>query len=761
MAFATGQAAARAGHRAGLAAARRAACWPCRCPRATPPHVLRAGRRRGPHASATRSWRWAAPSPPPPRPPGPAPDGRRPRRADGPAGRAGPRGQVPEREPRPEPRAGAHLPRGRRDPRRRRRRGLPRRRRGRLVVEATFGLPPEAIGYRLEPGQGLAGRVAEQDRPLLTNDYQELADRPDVPAFGEVRGCAGGADALGRRAARRAGRGLSPRPPRHRRGARPARGLRRAGRGRVPQRQRPRRPGAGRAHGRPDRLPEPRRACRRRCGARSSAASAPATGSRWCWWTWTTSSRSTRSTATWWATRCCAAWATRCARPCAPTTWWPATAATSSRRRDRRRRGRGRRGGRPRAGRRARGRWRSCARRRAPRAPAPAWPSGRRARPAPALIERADRALLFGKQQGEQGAGQLGSTSCPRASAPARSRRREARRRPSRRRTPLARPRREQTERAAQAHAPARARQRAGHAAGRHDRPARRSWTPRWRSCTAPSATTCAPIVRIRDDDYVESAAGRGEPFARLGDAGLVPAARRRLIGRCLRERRPVIDGRRDRASPTTCPAGETEGVRSELVVPLWVGDELWGAINIEETRPGPSTRTTRGSCRPWPTRSARRCARPRSTSSWTAPTSAPPRRWPAALEAKDSYTAEHSRAVVERARRSGARLGLEARPAHPALRGDLPRHRQDRRARRRPHQARPADAGTSAAEIERHTIVGERILSSVDFLADVLPLVRHEHERWDGARLPRRPARRGRSRSARASSWPATPTTP
>ena len=72
-----------------------------------------------------------------------------------------------------------------------------------------------------------------------------------------------------------------------------------------------------------------------------------------------------------------------------------------------------------------------------------------------------------------------------------------------------------------------------------------------------------------------------------------------------------------------------------------------------------------------------------------------------------------------------------------------------------------PADRGASAREIERHTIVGERILSTVPFLEDVLPLVRHEHERWDGRGYPdglegeRDPAR------ARGSSSPATPTTP
>ena len=38
---------------------------------------------------------------------------------------------------------------------------------------------------------------------------------------------------------------------------------------------------------------------------------------------------------------------------------------------------------------------------------------------------------------------------------------------------------------------------------------------------------------------------------------------------------------------------------------------------------------------------------------------------------------------------------------------------------------------------MERHTIAGEQILAPVEFLAGVRALVRHEHERWDGAGYP------------------------
>ena len=81
----------------------------------------------------------------------------------------------------------------------------------------------------------------------------------------------------------------------------------------------------------------------------------------------------------------------------------------------------------------------------------------------------------------------------------------------------------------------------------------------------------CA-VVRIRDDDYVEDELGWCQPR----DAG--------LIGRCLRERRPVVTGDVS-AEPEYQVTPETAAVQSELVVPLLVGGELWGAINLEEVR--------------------------------------------------------------------------------------------------------------------------------------------------------------------------------
>ena len=69
---------------------------------------------------------------------------------------------------------------------------------------------------------------------------------------------------------------------------------------------------------------------------------------------------------------------------------------------------------------------------------------------------------------------------------------------------------------------------------------------------------------------------------------------------------------------------------------------------------------------------------------------------------------------------------------------------------------------------MERHPVIGWEILRDIDFLGDAKLVVRHHHERWDGARLSRRaggrghPARgaalRGRRHARRADDRPALP---
>jgi GAF domain-containing protein len=91
----------------------------------------------------------------------------------------------------------------------------------------------------------------------------------------------------------------------------------------------------------------------------------------------------------------------------------------------------------------------------------------------------------------------------------------------------------------------------------------------------------CA-VIRIRDDDRVDALAVRGSPFIDLAMREWSQPIEDGMIGRCLRERAPVLVND-VRVSPDYQSTPETADVRSELVAPLMVEGAVWGAINLEE----------------------------------------------------------------------------------------------------------------------------------------------------------------------------------
>ncbi len=354
------------------------------------------------------------------------------------------------------------------------------------------------------------------------------------------------------------------------------------------------------------------------------------------------------------------------------------------------------------------------------------------------LIERADRALLYGKQEGERG--QVSSVDeLPEGYRPGRFRR------------PEDPPPVEQ---------PAAAAEDGWSDAGREQAERLRTRTrqlalanalgTRLAGMTDPEAIldaavdelhrafgyyVCA-IVRVRDDGYVESVAGRGDPYVRLGEQRWRRPREAGLIGRSLRERRPVMENDAH-SQPDYDPMPESFGVHAELVVPLWVGEALYGAIDIEETS---HDAFDDDDVRLVQTVADQVGAALRSATLYKQLDSAyvgTVQALAGALETKDSYTTAHSRAVVEHAYAVGRRLGLadgELRNLRfAAIFHDIGKVavRDDVLAKSGPLSAE------ERSQIQAHAVVGERILSSVEFLAEVLPLVRHEHERWDGRGYP------------------------
>lgn len=90
--------------------------------------------------------------------------------------------------------------------------------------------------------------------------------------------------------------------------------------------------------------------------------------------------------------------------------------------------------------------------------------------------------------------------------------------------------------------------------------------------------------ARLTADGQVESLAARGVLAERLMETWR-QSARLGLIGRALRERMPVVIGD-VLAEPDYRPTDETWAVRSEACIPVWVGNRLWGVLDVEDEQP-------------------------------------------------------------------------------------------------------------------------------------------------------------------------------
>jgi len=107
------------------------------------------------------------------------------------------------------------------------------------------------------------------------------------------------------------------------------------------------------------------------------------------------------------------------------------------------------------------------------------------------------------------------------------------------------------------------------------------------------------------------------------------------------------------------------------------------------------------------------------------------------ALDAKDRHTEAHSRETAALARAVGRRLGLKDDDLrfleYSALLHDIGKIGVPGYILNKPG---PLD-DDEAAIMREHPVIGERIVASVPFLGRIRPIVRAEHERWDGAGYP------------------------
>jgi HD-GYP domain-containing protein (c-di-GMP phosphodiesterase class II) len=108
-----------------------------------------------------------------------------------------------------------------------------------------------------------------------------------------------------------------------------------------------------------------------------------------------------------------------------------------------------------------------------------------------------------------------------------------------------------------------------------------------------------------------------------------------------------------------------------------------------------------------------------------------------AALEARDGYTGEHSKGVVDLSMRVARRLGLsekevadveQAALLHDVGKIGIPDSILSKLS--------PLDEG-EWEQMRQHPAIGERIVASTEGLAHLVPVIRAEHERWDGKGYP------------------------
>lgn len=179
------------------------------------------------------------------------------------------------------------------------------------------------------------------------------------------------------------------------------------------------------------------------------------------------------------------------------------------------------------------------------------------------------------------------------------------------------------------------------------------------------------------------------------------------------------------------------EETRSELCAPIKVGDRVWGALNLEEPQAGAFDRDDMALVRTVADQMGSVIQSAELYEELENAYVATVEALSGALEANDRYTATHAREIAELAVSVGLKMGLKEDEIktlrYAALFHDIGKLAI-------PNEILNKDTELEKDELEKiaqHTVIGQKILAPVPFLDEVLPLVRHAHERWDGQGYP------------------------
>jgi diguanylate cyclase (GGDEF)-like protein len=238
--------------------------------------------------------------------------------------------------------------------------------------------------------------------------------------------------------------------------------------------------------------------------------------------------------------------------------------------------------------------------------------------------------------------------------------------------------------------------------------------------------TRCA-VVTLGPEQSLDAVALRGE-----GVDHAVPRRWREVraseaVERSLIERQAVIVDADERRFSRDGAA--------ELAVPIWTGAELWGALDVQSEREfeEPDVRLLQAVADQVGSALHSAALYEKLEQAYLGTAEAVT----AALESRDALGPEHAQQVVANAEAVGRRLGMsdeELRDLrYAAAFHDIGKVKVPESVLNKPGPLTEEER----REVERHAVAVEDILGRVEYLAPVIPLVRHIHERWDGGGYP------------------------
>jgi len=178
-------------------------------------------------------------------------------------------------------------------------------------------------------------------------------------------------------------------------------------------------------------------------------------------------------------------------------------------------------------------------------------------------------------------------------------------------------------------------------------------------------------------------------------------------------------------------------GYRSLLMLSLTVESEPYALIEIYDERPRPFTAAELRLASALSSEAGTMVTRARMAERLEDAYFATLGTLAAALEAKDAYTNDHASQIAGLAGRVCGQIGLGHADTRivklGALLHDIGKIGIPEAILRKPGSL----TGEEIAVMQRHPDIGARILQPVPFFADLVPLVRSSHERWDGRGYP------------------------